>query len=108
MTTSPKWHTMPLPDVLDSLKTDAEQGLSEQEAASRLTHYGPNALREQPRPSFWMRLLAQFQSFVIYILIFAAILSAPCRIMDGFGCLSDSLTKTRSLKRHEQKTRDWR
>ncbi|MBN1564298.1 MAG: cation-translocating P-type ATPase [Anaerolineae bacterium] len=76
MTTSSTWHAMPLPDVLDALETDAEQGLSEQEATARLTKYGPNALREQPRPTFWARLLSQFQSFVIYILIFAAILSA--------------------------------
>jgi Ca2+-transporting ATPase len=53
-----------------------QNGLSESEAAARLQWYGPNALREQPRPTFWHRLLVQFQSFVIYILIFAAILSA--------------------------------
>ncbi len=71
-----KWHAMPLLDVLRSLDTNAEQGLSQTEAISRLAQHGPNTLYEQPRPSFWVRLLAQFQSFVIYILIFAAFLSA--------------------------------
>ncbi len=70
------WHAKPVDEVLAALETDAARGLSEREAAVRLEQYGPNALREQPRPTFWHRLLAQFQSFVIYILIFAAILSA--------------------------------
>ncbi len=62
--------------MLAELQTDSKTGLSLTEAAARLQRYGPNALREQPRPTFWQRLLSQFQSFVIYILIFAAILSA--------------------------------
>jgi Ca2+-transporting ATPase len=70
------WHARSLPEVLDPLKTSAERGLSEIEAANRFEQYGPNALREQPRPTFWQQLLDQFKSFVIYILIFAALLSA--------------------------------
>lgn len=70
------WHTGPVEDVIRRLDTDQRRGLSDQEAAARLEQYGPNALREQPRPTFWQRLLAQFQSFVIYVLIFAAVLSA--------------------------------
>jgi Ca2+-transporting ATPase len=70
------WHAEALPDVLKQLKTDPQNGLPEAEAAARLAQVGPNALREQPRPTFWQQLLSQFQSFVIYILIFAAILSA--------------------------------
>ena len=73
---TPSWHSMPLEEVIDLLKTNTTTGLSAQEAAQRLEQYGPNALREQPRPTFWPRLLAQFKSFVIYILIFAAVLSA--------------------------------
>lgn len=69
------WHALPLNDVLNTLSTDAAHGLSTTEASARLAHIGPNALHEQPRPTFWQRLIAQFQSFVIYILIFAAILS---------------------------------
>ncbi|MBN1201379.1 MAG: cation-translocating P-type ATPase [Anaerolineae bacterium] len=75
-TTKLSWQSMSLEDVINRLKTDARQGLTEEEATQRLIQYGPNALREQPRPTLWPRLLAQFQSFVIYILIFAALLSA--------------------------------
>ncbi len=63
-------------EVLAVLKTDRIRGLTTAEAESRLALVGPNALREQPRPTFWQRLRAQFQSFVIYVLIFAALLSA--------------------------------
>jgi len=65
-----------LEDIIRALNTDINTGLTHSEAQKRLEQYGTNALREQPRPTFWQRLLAQFQSFVIYILIFAAILSA--------------------------------
>jgi len=70
------WHSKPPEEVVAALQSDVTTGLSEIEASRRLEQYGPNALREQPRPTFWQRLLSQFQSFVIYILIFAAILSA--------------------------------
>jgi Ca2+-transporting ATPase len=74
--TNSPWHASLIQEALDRLNTDPQKGLSESEVAARLQQYGPNALREQPRPTFWQRLLAQFESFVIYVLIFAAILSA--------------------------------
>lgn len=73
---APVWHSIPLEQLLADLEAESDAGLTEQEAAHRLAEHGKNALREIPRPTFWQRLLAQFQSFVIYILIFAAILSA--------------------------------
>ncbi|HML20157.1 MAG TPA: cation-translocating P-type ATPase [Aggregatilinea sp.] len=74
-TISTPWHTQPLEEVVQQLGSDVKHGLTDATAAERLQQYGPNALQEQPRPTFWQRLLAQFQSFVIYILIFAAVLS---------------------------------
>ncbi|MCZ7538741.1 MAG: cation-translocating P-type ATPase [Anaerolineae bacterium] len=70
------WHAISVIEALQLLQTDRAKGLTPQEASDRLAQTGPNALREQPRPTFWHRLLAQFQSFVIYVLIFAALLSA--------------------------------
>jgi len=70
------WHVISVIEALQLLQTDRAKGLTPQEASDRLAQTGPNALREQPRPTFWHRLLAQFQSFVIYVLIFAALLSA--------------------------------
>jgi len=70
------WYTASVEEALRAFGSDSRRGLSEEEAARRLERYGPNTLRERPRPTFWQRLLAQFRSFVIYILIFAALLSA--------------------------------
>jgi Ca2+-transporting ATPase len=46
-------------------------GLSSAEAADRLTQAGPNALPERPPVPAWRRLLRQFASPLIYILLFA-------------------------------------
>lgn len=70
-----QWHTMSSAEALAAVDSEAKRGLSDEEAARRLERYGPNALRERPRPTFWQRLLAQFNNFVIYVLIFAAVLS---------------------------------
>ncbi len=69
------WHALSIDELLRMLNTDPVNGLTESEVAARFEQYGPNALREHPRPTFWDRLIAQFRSFVIYILIFAAVLS---------------------------------
>ncbi|WP_018112213.1 cation-translocating P-type ATPase [Thermus igniterrae] len=47
------------------------QGLSSEEARRRLEEYGPNALPEKPPEPLWRKLLRQFQSPLIYILLFA-------------------------------------
>lgn len=46
-------------------------GLSQQEAEERLRRYGANALPQTPPVSVWRRLLEQFRSPLIYILLFA-------------------------------------
>ena len=46
-------------------------GLSSAVAAERLSHVGPNALPERPPDPIWRRLLRQFASPLIYILLFA-------------------------------------
>ena len=49
----------------------ANSGLSQNEAQRRLAEYGPNALPETPPEPGWRRFLRQFQSPIIYILLFA-------------------------------------
>ena len=46
-------------------------GLSQLEARRRLAEHGPNALPEAKSIALWQRLLAQFKSALIYILLFA-------------------------------------
>ncbi|MBN1119772.1 MAG: cation-translocating P-type ATPase [Anaerolineae bacterium] len=62
-------------DVLNTLSTDREQGLSTQQAADRLTQYGLNELEERGGKSPFSILWEQFTSTMVLILIAAAVLS---------------------------------
>ena len=68
------WFTMNLTDVLDCLST-VRGGLSDEEAASRLAHVGPNTLPRRKPPGLIEILLRQFRSPLIYLLAIAAAVS---------------------------------
>jgi Ca2+-transporting ATPase len=77
MSTSMKkkyWHMREAEEVLKELDTSAE-GLSNEEAARRLAEYGPNKLEEGKKKSLFGIFIAQFQDFMIWILIAAALIS---------------------------------
>jgi Ca2+-transporting ATPase len=62
-------------DVLAALASDAQRGLTDQDARARLAQYGPNALpAEKPVPA-WRRFLAQFKDSLIILLLVAAAIS---------------------------------
>ncbi len=58
-------------------------GLSSAEAAERLARVGPNALPERPPTPWWRRLLAQFASPLIYLLIFALAFDIAVWLSEG-------------------------
>jgi Ca2+-transporting ATPase len=63
-------------DVIAALDTDAQRGLTETEARSRLARYGRNELAaEKPVPA-WRRFLAQFQDALVILLLAATAISA--------------------------------
>ncbi len=68
------WHARPLSEVFAALQA-SERGLTESEARARLERFGPNRLPEQEAPPLWKIALRQFYSPLIYILLFAAIVS---------------------------------
>ncbi|HEY5642154.1 MAG TPA: cation-transporting P-type ATPase, partial [Woeseiaceae bacterium] len=65
------WFAMDLAGVLDILVTTTG-GLSDEEAAARLAHYGPNTLPRREPPSLFEIVLRQFRSPLIYLLGIAA------------------------------------
>jgi len=69
------WHSLTVGEALDTVSSDPYAGLTDDEAAARLAVYGPNELKEAPRPTVWARLLDQFRSFLVIILIAASIIS---------------------------------
>jgi Ca2+-transporting ATPase len=70
-----EWHALGAKEVLDHLKVQGN-GLTSEEAKRRLEHYGPNQLKEAPRPTFWQTLWEQLNNFVVILLIIASVISA--------------------------------
>ena len=68
-------HEKSIDKVVRELQTHLETGLSGDEAQVRLRKSGPNELRERPRPGFFALLLNQFNSFLVIILIVAAVVT---------------------------------
>jgi len=71
-----KWHTMSADDTVAKLGTRLTDGLTTAEAAARLVKYGPNELREKPRPTFLQLVIAQLNNFIVILLIAASLISA--------------------------------
>ncbi len=61
-------------ELLTELQSGAE-GLDSASAAARLASVGPNRLPEEPPTPAWQRLLRQFRSLFIYVLMLSAGLS---------------------------------
>jgi Ca2+-transporting ATPase len=70
-----EWYALGTEEVLESLGTSPEEGLSPSEAEQRLEQYGYNELEERPPATFWERLWAQLTEFVVILLIVAAVIS---------------------------------
>ncbi len=71
-----RWHMLDVAETSDALATSLDAGLSQLEADGRLAHFGPNELQEAPRPGFWHNLVAQFNNFIVIVLIVASVVSA--------------------------------
>ena len=50
-------------------------GLTGSEVRARLEQYGPNRLKSAPETPWWRRLLEQFESFLVIILLVAVVIS---------------------------------
>ncbi|MBU4385518.1 MAG: HAD-IC family P-type ATPase, partial [Actinobacteria bacterium] len=69
------WHSLTTEECLDALECDGKDGLSGAEAASRLERFGPNELREEKKKPSIILFLEQFNDFMIWVLIVAALIS---------------------------------
>ena len=75
--------TFDIAAVIGALDTDAEMGLTAQEAARRLAADGPNELRAAPPVPAWRRMLAQFQDPLVYLLLGAVAVSLVAWAIEG-------------------------
>ena len=65
-------HERPVHETVLFLETDADRGLTGQQAASRLQRFGPNVLPPNVRHGPVVQFLRQFNSPLIYVLLAAA------------------------------------
>ena len=71
-----KWFMMTPEDVANKLSTSIKSGLTTEEAKLRLDKYGYNELQQKEKEPWWKRFLGEFNDFLVYILIAAAVISA--------------------------------
>jgi len=70
-------------EVARRLGTDADRGLTADEAARRRAAEGPNELRSAPPVPGWRKLLAQFRDPLIYLLLGAIAISVVAWAIEG-------------------------
>ncbi|GJQ48062.1 MAG: cation-translocating P-type ATPase [Candidatus Kuenenia stuttgartiensis] len=74
-----QWHTMHANEVIKNLDTSVDAGLSLNETENRLKKYGYNQLEEKKGVSPFILFLGQFNNFIVWVLIAAAIVSGVLR-----------------------------
>ena len=76
-------HHEPQTELLNSLQTSPEKGLTSGQAAERLQKYGENKLKEKKKKTNFQRFLAQFKDVMIIILLLAAVVSFVIACVEG-------------------------
>ena len=83
-----KTYTQSAQDVLCELGV-GEDGLTSANARERLEKYGPNRLKEAPKPTLLQRFLAQLKDPMLIILMAAAGVSAATNLLAGHDEMSE-------------------
>jgi len=85
MNQAPLWQTLSAAETAVQLGVDPERGLTPEQVTERLSQYGRNTLPEAVPPSLWTLIWRQLKSFIVVVLLSAAVLSA------ALGELGDAL-----------------
>ncbi len=72
-------------DVLDELKTNRHEGLTDKDAQLRLSKYGKNEIQQEPPTPIWKILIDSFKEPLVIILLLAVLLSLISGIYDLSG-----------------------
>jgi Ca2+-transporting ATPase len=68
-------HSTGYEEVATKLNTSIETGITENEAKDRLEKYGRNELIKEKGKTAWQIFIGQFKDFLIYLLLFAILIS---------------------------------
>ena len=80
-----KWFNKSVKETAKELKTDVQNGLSQDEVNKRYEKYGRNELKAKQKKSLLVKFLEQFKDFMIIVLIIAAVVSGIVGIQQGEG-----------------------
>ncbi|MDR0680228.1 MAG: calcium-translocating P-type ATPase, PMCA-type, partial [Dysgonamonadaceae bacterium] len=79
------YYNQTIEEVAEELNTSISEGLTKTEAYSRLEKFGYNEFQKKKNKSLLAKFWAQFKSFMIFILIIAAIISGITGYLQGEG-----------------------
>ncbi|MFP5489243.1 MAG: cation-translocating P-type ATPase [Acidimicrobiia bacterium] len=88
MTTAPLASTpwsVPIQEIVEAARTDAQAGLGSEDASTRLAADGPNQIEEEPPLPWWVRLGRQFADPLVVLLLVAIAISLVAWSSDGGG-----------------------
>jgi Ca2+-transporting ATPase len=80
-----KFYQTSIKEVVDYFQSKTNEGLTQQEANKRLVRDGYNEFEKSKKKSFLEKFIAQFKSFMIIVLIVAAIISGVTGVLNGEG-----------------------
>lgn len=75
-------------EILAHFKVLKQAGLSSEEAEKRIAEYGYNILISKKKKTFLQVFFEQFKSFMIIILLIAAVISGVVGVLEGEGLLN--------------------
>ena len=81
------FYNQSIEEVAQGLETDPSSGLKPEEIQKRIEKYGKNSLVQKKNRSFLAMFISQFKSFLIILLIIAAVISGIMGIKTGEGLL---------------------
>ena len=79
------WYQKSAKEVEEELKTDMQNGLSDEKVKDAREQYGFNELKAKKKKSLLVKFLEQFKDFMIIVLIIAAIVSGIVGVAEGEG-----------------------
>lgn len=85
------WQTQNKEEVLRKLSTNEKVGLTQEEVQERQKKEGKNKLEDKKKEGLFVKLIKQFNDFMIIILIFASIISAGVSYWQGENDYMDSI-----------------
>lgn len=75
------FHNKSINETLKIFETSFE-GLTDEEANSRLTKYGENTLKSQKKQNYFLKFLSQFKDIMVIILLIASVISLVFSIIE--------------------------